>query len=576
MNMILKNLKDYIFEILVVFIFWCLFTSIIYGELSLSKSGYFILAGISIVLFKNIFEYSKKIVIFYIINLVMLLSILVLYRCSIDFLSAREIVKYTILSIGINHIIIYLFELNISECIKMFIWFTLFFIPFCVIWGYFFINGTWLLRVDTILAIMQTNLREAIEYLSVNISLAGWFIFIIVFIVFIIFLKKYAIVNLKKTESKKKIILFILLNIFFLFNGKDCFIINSFKDVTVYLERVNKFNEMREYRKNILVNELNTKGNKGNSGVYVLIIGESQNKKHMGSYGYNRDTTPWGNSMLNNRNFLLFTNAYACHTHTVQVLTYALTAKNQYNNLILEEVPSLLEVAEAAGFETVWISNQSKYGVFDTPITVIADEANQQSWINSTAGDKLKTDYYDYEVISKLDNIKYSDKMLIIIHLMGNHSSYKERYPNEFNKYLNYNSINQYDNSILYNDYVVKNIFYKVKTIPGFKSMVYFSDHAEDVDAGLGHDASRYTQSMIEIPFYMYFSDEYIRDNTQIYNNLENSKEKFFTNDLIFNTVLSIMNIKFPEFYESKNDLTSNQYDYEKSRFRTMHGEKKI
>ena len=41
--------------------------------------------------------------------------------------------------------------------------------------------------------------------------------------------------------------------------------------------------------------------------------------------------------------------------------------------------------------------------------------------------------------------------MLIIIHLMGNHGNYHDRYPDEFNKYSG--DIGTYDNSILYNDY---------------------------------------------------------------------------------------------------------------------------
>ena len=55
-----------------------------------------------------------------------------------------------------------------------------------------------------------------------------------------------------------------------------------------------------------------------------------------------------------------------------------MTAKNQYNNIAVKNAVSVLEVAEAAGFETVWLSNQVKYSAWDTPVTSIASEANQQ------------------------------------------------------------------------------------------------------------------------------------------------------------------------------------------------------
>ena len=43
---------------------------------------------------------------------------------------------------------------------------------------------------------------------------------------------------------------------------------------------------------------------------------------------------------------------------------------------------SIIDVANAAGYDTVWISNQVQYGLADTPITTIASEAKQQIWLH--------------------------------------------------------------------------------------------------------------------------------------------------------------------------------------------------
>lgn len=91
--------------------------------------------------------------------------------------------------------------------------------------------------------------------------------------------------------------------------------------------------------------------------------------------------------MKNQHGFLLFDNAYSCHSHTVPVLTYALTAKNQYNTLPLEQAASIIEIAQAADFHTVWISNQVKYGAWDTPVSVIADQSQTQYWLNGHLGE---------------------------------------------------------------------------------------------------------------------------------------------------------------------------------------------
>lgn len=130
---------------------------------------------------------------------------------------------------------------------------------------------------------------------------------------------------------------------------------------------------------------------------------------------------------------------------------------------MLEKSVSLLEVAEKAGFETVWISNQVQYGAFDTPISIIADEANQQKWINNTVGAKVDINFYDEKLVEEIDNINITDKMLIVIHLMGSHAPYEDRYPSNFAKFGIVNKVDRYDNSILYTDYVMSLIFEKVK-----------------------------------------------------------------------------------------------------------------
>ena len=79
---------------------------------------------------------------------------------------------------------------------------------------------------------------------------------------------------------------------------------------------------------------------------------------------------------------------------------------------------------------------------------------------------------------------------------------------------------------------------------------------------------------MAEIPFYMLLSDDYMIENDDKVLRLKNSQDKYFTNDLIFNTVLSLMNIKINGMYEAENDISSQQYDSNPERFRTLYGKK--
>ena len=119
-------------------------------------------------------------------------------------------------------------------------------------------------------------------------------------------------------------------------------------------------------------------------------------------------------------------------------------------------------------------------------------------------------------------------------------------------------------------------IYEAVQTIPHFQSMIYFSDHSEATDQGLGHDSSNFIWPMTYIPFYMAFSSDYEKAHPETYQTLQNHTSAYFTNDLIFNTLMGIMHIRANDFYEPENDISSSAYDTNASRFMTLYGKRKI
>ena len=443
-------------------------------------------------------------------------------------------------------------------------------------WGYYFTSNAWF-SSDTMLAIMQTNFSESKEFIK------DYFNAKVLFSCLILILGMFAEIKVlanNTLRNRSKIFLFtsILIcigSILLLYKTR----VNIVTDIGIKakqnLKSYNDFRKKMAQRKNNISVKGTLKHN-GDKGIYVLVIGESQNKNHMSAYGYQKDTTPWLKAMMNSKNTLVFNEVYSCHTHTVPVLTYALTAKNQYNSTNLSEAVSILEVAEAVGYETTWLSNQVKYGAWDTPITVIASEANQQVWINKNLGETTETNAFDIKLVDALEHIKYTDKMLLIIHLMGNHGSYAQRYPKSFSKFGDKKTIDHYDNSMLYNDYVVSRIYEKVKTIPYFQAMIYCADHADAVDQNLAHDASRFVWSMTEVPMYMIFSESFVIRNKSLIDNLRMAEYKMFTNDLLYNLLMGVLGIKNITNYEPYNDITNENYDANKERFKTLYGKKKL
>lgn len=563
---------------------YCLQLLLVYwfnNEFIFRKTEILLLSSLSCLLSCCIFPYKQYIINFFVI-LLNLLSVLYLnVNISEKALEGYEIVRYIAFSFAITGLfLLFASLLNKSRFTKLLQFFILVIlaVPVIIIWGYYFSSSAWL-NVDAVMAIMQTNFNEAQEYLNDHMPSYCYGI-LILFIISIIVLCN-ALSNLKfyncyKNKTLCLLIVFaVLSSTVVIYKTRANVLTQIAIDTKTYLQRYEDFSKKANERKHN-INQILQINKNGEKGIYVLVVGESQNKNYMSAYGYERKTTPWLDSIKNNDNIVFFENAHSCHTHTVPVLTYALTAKNQYNNIELPKAVSLLEVAEAAGFETVWLSNQVRYSFWDTPTTVIASEANQQKWINDAVGEVTKTKYFDGKLVDCLDDIKYSDKMLIIIHLMGNHGSYAERYPQEFNKFTGKSIVDNYDNSILYNDFVMQNLYEKLKNLPNFKCMVYFADHADAVKQKLGHDASKYIPEMTDIPFYICLADDYIKKNKEKVDNLQRAEDKYFTNDLIFNTVLSLMNIKSDTIYEPANDITSQVYDYNPYRFKTLYGKKNL
>lgn len=571
-----KEIRTIVITSVIVYCILMLFACGISGDYTLKHSNGIILSAVGIALASRV--YIERKVYFCQISLLFLLanSIFLIKLVLGNFIGLSSVKNYANFSIALLNLALLLpmlFEKHVIRSVLRFIFLAVILLPVFFILGYYSVTST-VFAPDTLLAIAQTNIQEAIEYAKDNFFCKTIFLIILTnaFVFFV------AIKNTQKILWNKYNLFLVLFCITACLVGvykyRDNIITDIPKQASKTLAQYKNFSKERTDRKDNMSKLLLS--HKPEAGVYVLVIGESQNRAHMQAYNYHRATTPWLDSMKNDKNMLLFTKAYSCHTHTVPTLLYALTAKNQYNNIAVKNAVSVLEVAEAAGFETVWLSNQVKYSAWDTPVTSIASEANQQKWINSTLGESTNTDYFDGKLIEELEKIKITDKMLIVMHLMGNHGSYEQRYPKAFEKYDGKNTIDKYDNSIIYNDYVMSQVYKRARKIPNFKGLVYCSDHADAIDKNLSHDAAQFDFDMTHIPLYIYLSDSYIQNNSAKYKSLEKQKNKLFTNDLLFNLMLGVLGINLNNIYEPNNDPTADTFDNNKERFKTLYGKKYI
>jgi heptose-I-phosphate ethanolaminephosphotransferase len=128
---------------------------------------------------------------------------------------------------------------------------------------------------------------------------------------------------------------------------------------------------------------------------------------------------------------------------------------------------------------------------------------------------------HDEVLLEKLsDKLKFRDRKVIFLHLIGTHYDYSKRYPDDFSKFNSENNskqnviIDTYDNAVLYNDYIVSEVIKLVSKTSQKSAVIYFSDHGEEVYDTVdyfGHFDDKPTPAMYEIPFLVYLSKDYIK-----------------------------------------------------------------
>lgn len=348
-------------------------------------------------------------------------------------------------------------------------------------------------------------------------------------------------------------------------------IIELYLDIKAYIKETATYKTKLEERLQSLQVTLNSPV-KAPSTI-ILVIGESASRDYMSAFtDYPKNTTPWLKEMSNHPNFLFFPNTYACKDQTVPVLEHALTEANQYNDKKFYESCSVIDIAKKAGHKTYWFSNQGHIGSAETAITLVANTADKAEWTKQN----LNQYQYDGALLENLKQVNPNENNFIILHLMGSHFNFINRYPQNFAKFSvsgKYDLIPNYLDSLSYTDFVLKQVLEYGKNNLNLDALVYFSDHATIPDKRRSPNFSGFAN--VRIPFFTYLSDKYIKNNPDIYNNLKNNQNKYFTNDLIYDFMCGIFNVT-SNHYDEKNSLTSQNYKFTKESLKTNLGNMKL
>ncbi len=511
---------------------------------------------------------------------ILFLSIIIAERLNFAPLEMENTLLYSFLLFALSTIMATIYQIfnrinkmKIAITINILISFLLLLSPLLL--ALYALNFDSKITKDSLYAIFQSNPNESYEYLKDFVKTE--YIVIFFAMIFISFTLIY--LQAKQLKENKHVVYLLLLPTIFYLSSLytlsslllPSFIIEKFE---AYQHEIEMFREIQEKR---ATGEISfTAIKKAQGETYIVVIGESLNKNHMGVYGYKRKTTPSLSKIYNEGKILRFDNIYANHTHTMQVLSLALTEANQYNKKDYYNSLSIIDILNQSDIETYWLSNQNMLGGWDNLVSVIAHSATHITSINNSIGYTITAQKYDGELIPKVQKIlskKSKKNRIIFVHLIGNHTTYSTRYPKNYKHYPKNHHIDEYDNSILYNDHVVSSILKELQKQKGVLGFIYMPDHADDIDKNLGHGSAHFTFEMTEIPMLMYFSKEYQERYKNRYQTLSKNKNKLYSNDLFYDTLIGIFNIETKR-YNKQYDLSSKAYQLNEKDALVLHGKR--
>ena len=430
-------------------------------------------------------------------------------------------------------------------------------------------------------AVFQTSIPEAIEYLGVT---AGWGWLTALAAILVL---PWALLWASPGRRSRTVPLGISLGALVLLGGASVMFKSELPVYdTLYIAARTYADEVALYRETLEKRRVSKPAfdavKREGDETYLVVIGESLNRDHMGLYGYVRNTTPRLDALHAAGELLVFDNAYSVHTHTDPVMSLALTQANQLNGLDYFNALSVIEVLRRAGIETTWITNQQLYGAWDNKVSIIAQQTDHLVPLNHSVGKTSVTQKLDGallpEVTRALDTTSRGTRV-IFVHLIGNHQAYCSRFPTPqfriFSGPLDQgifgsisreeglsHTVNCYDNSVVYNDHVVASILEELQGRDSVAGLIYFSDHADDVFHRLGHLSTRFTFEMTRIPLLMWFSGEYRARHPDRIDALESHRTSLFSNGFIYDTILGIVGVETGEM-EPVHDLSSAAYRLE-------------
>lgn len=432
--------------------------------------------------------------------------------------------------------------------------------------------------VNTFYSVFVSNVRETREFLGQNVSVAQ---ILLVFAAW--FAPPFALARLPVPAWHSPLAQAVGCGVAVVFaaafvrnllrgdHGKDGYVLNPFSNLVVNYFRFRiLYRDLRDLisrHSTPPFAEIVSRLPADEPQTYVVVIGESANSMHHGYCGYPRETNAFTDAL--GEAIMRFRGVRSPFAQTIPVLERVLTfADGEHPDRVWTK-GSVVDYFHDAGFKVYWLSNQ--YALDDTAITAMTSHADVSKCYNFGGMKRFEKAGLDGAMLPDFRKFIRSGarKKVLFLHLIGSHSAYVNRYPDEFRHFSGQVPgrtlspskqalVNAYDDSIRYTDWVVAELIRALSDVGGASYLLYFSDHGEDIydstdDRILGHGPLA-NEPMTSVPFMLWTSPRLDELRSDIRARTRHPRVAYGLEDVI-HTILDISSLSNSDFVPEKSIL---------------------
>ena len=465
---------------------------------------------------------------------------------------------------------------------------AVFFVPF-LIEGVVVYNYTALIGVGVVASLLETNMKEAGEFVTMYMGVQEW-IWVVLLLsggIWLFLNKPWQ--RLHFDQAGKRVLTSCLLAVTITYTvilfslHIEVLWDTMFPMQRLVLSSSTAIDNIRAYRElsSHLDADVELTRNDGKIKNVVFILGESTNRNHMHLYGYYLPNTPNLDDMAARGEISVFRDVVSPHSTTIAVLSKLFTFCNHESDKPWYEYSNLIDIMNSAGYKTYWLSNQESSGIWGNVAQIYAAHSNVSHFtrIRDSREDDGLEDGALFPLVDEAIAQRDEQKNFYVVHLMGGHGLYYNRFPYIFTKFtkddiqLNVNEaqktvIAQYDDALYYNDYIVSGIIDKFRCTGEDSIVVYVPDHGEAVyDEGgfTGHIEENPSRHMIEIPVIIWASDRFKELHPEKWAAIQAAVDNPYMTDDMIHTMLDIVDVQTAD-YDPARSIINRKFDASRPR----------